>query len=628
MAGRILVVDDVAANRIILKAKLALACYDVIQAESGPQALRLARSAAPDLILLDLAMPGMSGQQVLAELKRAPDTASIPVVVVTSFADMRSKLDALRAGAEDFLTKPVDDTVLAARVRAILRTRMLAEELELREDTRRALGFAEAPTGFDTQAVASTGAGVDMGASMGMGTGAGMGTGTSMGTGMGTGGPAGAGTGGHGGAPRKTSPGAYRGASRGSRRASAAGARAADGGLLRPGDPEARHALGHPGSAPAPALPAGPAHTGAHRVASPGAVPGAPPARIALIGPDAATALGWRGALAGHLPHRLDVMGRAEALHLARAASSPAGPTDPGRRGAPEALPDLFVIAADLAGSGDGLMLISELRAMPSTRHAAILVVLKPEQRRAAAMALDLGASDLMALPLHPEEMALRIATQLRRKSAAEAMRRRLREGLQLAVTDVLTGLPNRRYALSHLERVRERAARRGSAFAVLMLDLDRFKAVNDGHGHAAGDAVLRGVAARLYDRLRAVDLLARIGGEEFLAVLPDLGRSEARAAAERLRAAVADAPFPLPPAPGLAAAPAGAGRAPGALRQTVSIGVVCAAPRPEEAAAPSQGPAVAALLQRADAALYRAKAQGRDMVAEAPPANADEAAA
>ncbi|RDC71149.1 diguanylate cyclase [Rhodovulum sp. 12E13] len=473
MGGRILVVDDVATNRILLRAKLSIACYEVLQAADGTRALELARSARPDLILLDLAMPGMDGLEVLAALKAEAETAAIPVVVVTAQADTRSRLAALRAGAEDYLAKPVDDAILSARVRSLLRTRMLAEELALREGTWRALGFGEAQA----------------------------------------------------------------------------------------------------------------------RVEWGGAEAAAAPARVALVGPDRLTTRGWQRALAPRLPHRFDAMTRAEALRLARSGAADDA-RDPG-----DDVPEVVVLGADLASPGDGLMLLSELRASPATRHAAILVVLGAGAPQLGPMALDLGASDLLEQPAEPEEMALRVATQLRRARAADAMRRRLREGLQMAVTDPLTGLPNRRYALSHLGRVAERAARRGSGFAALVLDLDHFKQVNDAHGHAAGDSVLRAVADRLQRGLRAVDLLARIGGEEFLAVLPDTGRDGARTVAERLRSAVAALPVPLPGG--------------GSVAPTVSIGLACV-----DAGPPGGSPTdVDTLIERADRALYRAKSAGRDRV-------------
>lgn len=508
MTGRILVVDDVATNRIILKAKLAINCYDVIQAASGPQALAAARAARPDLILLDLAMPGMSGIEVCERLKADPDTASIPVVVVTSYSDTRSKLAALKAGAEDFLTKPVDDMVLSARVRSILRARVLAEELELREGTRRALGFSEAPAAYVPP----------------------------------------------------------RGAARLTEVASA-GRSAAD-----------------------------------------------RPARIALLAPDGAAAAAWRSGLAAHLDHRIDVMSRSEVLQLAREAAFFGESVEDAAVEAPVELPEVFLIGTDLDQPGGGLMLLSELRASPATRHAAILMVLPGGLEAggsAAPMAYDLGASDLLTGPVEPEEMALRVSTQLARARTTNAMRRRLRDGLQLAVTDPLTGLYNRRYALSHLERLVSRSAARSRDFAVLVLDIDRFKAVNDEFGHAAGDAVLRAVASRLRDSVSSVDLVARFGGEEFLIVLPDTERCAALAIADDLRREVEAMAIPVPPPP-LARGP----QPERTLRQTVSIGVAVWPDRGAGAsAAASDAEQAALLIDLADRALYGAKAAGRNRV-------------
>jgi diguanylate cyclase (GGDEF)-like protein len=170
-------------------------------------------------------------------------------------------------------------------------------------------------------------------------------------------------------------------------------------------------------------------------------------------------------------------------------------------------------------------------------------------------------------------------------------------EGRQLADLalasrrDALTGLPNRRAFEEDLAREVARAARAGTPLSVVALDVDRFKSVNDAHGHAAGDAVLRAVARRAAGAVRAGDLLARLGGEEFGILLPGAELARAVDAAERVRAALAAAPVEA------------AGRA---LAVTASFG--CAALLPDE---PPD-----ALVARADARLYDAKRAGRNRVA------------
>ena len=213
-------------------------------------------------------------------------------------------------------------------------------------------------------------------------------------------------------------------------------------------------------------------------------------------------------------------------------------------------------------------------------------------------MALDLGASDLLTLPLDAEETALRITLHLTRKRRADQLRRAVSTGLRLAVTDPLTGLYNRRYALAHLDRIAARAMEQGRRYAVMVLDLDRFKSVNDTFGHAAGDAVLETVAARLRENLRPSDLIARIGGEEFLVALPDATLGTARLAAERLCRVVGDTPVLLPD-----------GR--GTVTVTISVGLALG---PSPSSGLDDSPAREALT-RADAALLGAKADGRNQV-------------
>ena len=209
-------------------------------------------------------------------------------------------------------------------------------------------------------------------------------------------------------------------------------------------------------------------------------------------------------------------------------------------------------------------------------------------------MAYDLGADDLVDRDVPAAELALRLRALIRRKHREDDLRAHVQDGLRLAMIDPLTGLHNRRYALPHLAAIAERALLSQGVFAVMVIDLDRFKSVNDRLGHASGDAVLVEVARRLQASLRQGDLLARIGGEEFLAALPETSFEEACHIADRLCRAVEELPIDTGCAAG--------------LRVTVSIGlaVSTATNRTEDAKT---------IIDRADHALLRAKAEGRNKV-------------
>jgi two-component system cell cycle response regulator len=207
--------------------------------------------------------------------------------------------------------------------------------------------------------------------------------------------------------------------------------------------------------------------------------------------------------------------------------------------------PDVFLIEADLSGSGRGLRLMSELRSRANTRNAAFCLLIAQGAVGAMAMAYDLGAHDLVTPAIPPQEIVLRLSRLLTRKREGDRMRASVQDGLRLAVIDPLTGLHNRRYGIAQLSAICDRAAQTDTGFAVMVVDLDRFKSVNDRWGHAAGDDVLVEVAARLARNLRGGDLLARIGGEEFLIALPETNLAEAQSVADRLCRSVAETPSP-----------------------------------------------------------------------------------
>ena len=137
MSARVLVVDDIPVNVRLLEAKLAAEYYDVITANSGAEALEIIQSEPPDIVLLDVMMPEMDGYEVCRRIKAEPATALLPVIMVTALNEQSDRVTGLECGADDFLTKPVRDLALFARMRSLLRVKMLMDELRLREETSR-----------------------------------------------------------------------------------------------------------------------------------------------------------------------------------------------------------------------------------------------------------------------------------------------------------------------------------------------------------------------------------------------------------------------------------------------------------------------------------------------------------
>ncbi|HWT51299.1 MAG TPA: response regulator, partial [Caulobacter sp.] len=140
MSARILVVDDIEANVRLLEAKLTAEYYEVTTAMDGPTALAIAARDLPDIILLDVMMPGMDGFTVCRKLKEDPNTRHIPVVLITALDGRADRIQGLESGASDFLTKPIDDVMLFARVRSLTRFKLVLDELRQREASGRRIG--------------------------------------------------------------------------------------------------------------------------------------------------------------------------------------------------------------------------------------------------------------------------------------------------------------------------------------------------------------------------------------------------------------------------------------------------------------------------------------------------------
>ena len=449
MSARILVVDDVEANVRLLEAKLAAEYYEVLTASDGPTALAMAASEKPDVVLLDVMMPGMDGFQVCRRLKDDPETRHIPVVLVTALDGRADRVTGLEAGADEFLTKPIDDVLLFARVRSLTRLKTVIDELREREASGRRVGVIAG------------------------------------------------------------------GASR----------------------------LGGAGG------------------------------RILIVDDNERQAQRICAELA--VEHRPVVETGVE-----KAAMAARGPVD-------------LVIVNAVAKTFDGLRFAAHLRSDEATRNLPILAVVDFDERARLVKALEIGINDILPRPVDPQELAARARTQIRRKRYTDYLRDNLDQSLELAVTDQLTGLHNRRYMASQLDALVRRAAAGGDPVAVLVIDIDHFKKINDSFGHPVGDEVLREFAVRLASNVRAIDLPVRYGGEEFVVVMPDTELDHAHRIAERIRLHVAGSPFRVLDGEEL-------------LTVTISIGVAASLGAVD-------GPAP--LVKRADEAMYEAKANGRNRV-------------
>ncbi len=248
------------------------------------------------------------------------------------------------------------------------------------------------------------------------------------------------------------------------------------------------------------------------------------------------------------------------------------------------------VVLLDTAMEAEGgVPLLGAIKSDPDLFAIAVVLIGVDGGVRDTLAALERGAHDVLAEHAEAHELAARVRSARRAHETQELLLSRERELERLAYYDELTGLPNRRSVLRQLNALLARARRHHHALAVLMVDADHFKELNDRHGHLAGDAALCALAERFRERLRTEDVVGRFGGEEFVIGLPDADATGAARVAEAVRAAVADRPIAI------------AGTE---VALTVSVGF-----------AAWQDDELEPLLARADRALYAAKAAGRNCV-------------
>ncbi len=456
MTARVLVVDDILPNVKLLEAKLSGEYFDVITATSGAEGIQKAETQSPDIILLDVMMPGMDGFETCQRLKSNPATAHIPVVMVTALTDATDRVRGLESGADDFLSKPVNDIALMARVRSLVRLKMTVDEWRIRENTANQFGFVGNKGTF----------------------------------------------------------------------------------LAEPSEK----------------------------------------ARVMIIEDKNFESEKFIETLKRDDDEVIAVRSGEQAMDMAQRNDF-----------------DIITVSLNLQ-SEDGLRLCSHLRSNERTRAVPILMVAEEADMKRIAQGLEIGAHDYILRPVDRNELLARVRTQIRRKRYQDRLRTNYEQSLSLALTDSLTGLFNRRYLMVHLEKLLNKNKESNKSLCALMMDIDHFKKINDTYGHQVGDDVLKIFAERVSQRLRSFDLVARLGGEEFVVVLPDISVDMAFQVAERLRKGICNTKFEV-------SGPNGP------IDVSVSVGAVMIS------GGGGENMKVEDVLKLADDELYKSKENGRNRV-------------
>lgn len=452
MPARVLVVDDLLPNIKLLEAKLKSEFYRVATAQSGAEALEKIKKEPPDVILLDVMMPEMDGFETCRRIKSDPISSDIPVVMVTALSDVEDRVHGLNAGADDFLTKPINDLALFARIRSLVRLKSMTDELKLRDKTGEQFGISE---NEDNKLADISGS------------------------------------------------------------------------------------------------------------------------KILLVDDDASQAQQIKSKLHEFGGEVITIPDPAQAVESTETIDY-----------------DLIMVSTQLT-TDDGLHLCTHFRSQDKTRNTPLLIIIEDSDTDLLIKGLDMGINDYLITPIDSNEVVARVKIQIRRKKFQDALQAKGQKSLDMAIKDGLTGVFNRRYFDIHAEKMLNNSVTNGKPMALMLLDIDHFKSVNDTYGHQSGDEVLKQLPLRVQRSVRPTDLFARYGGEEFVVVMPDTSVQNAASVAERIRKAMMAEVFTIPASPGT-------------LAKTVSIGVTFS----------EAGDTIQSMLERADKALYHVKNTGRNKVA------------
>jgi two-component system cell cycle response regulator len=448
MTANILVVDDLEQNIRLMEAKLLSEYYTVYTATSGRQALEILKIKSIDVILLDCMMPEIDGFQICRIIKSDPELMNIPIIMVTALFDIEDRIRGLEVGADEFLTKPIDDLALFARIRSLFRVKSIIDELKLRNDTNIDLGVD----------------GIDF----------------------------------------------YKGFTE---------------------------------------------------------------SKILVIDDDLIEAKNIASILMD-FTNNIKTINSIEQLQSEVLSAN--------------FTPDITLIRAEL-DYADPLRIIAKLKSYENLRFSSLMMLIDEGNNKIIVKAMEMGISDYIIAPIDQSELKARAKTQLRKKYYQDALKHNLEKSMNLSIKDPLTGIYNRRYLESHMEKLLKQSINNNKHFYVMMIDVDNFKIINDKYGHIIGDEIIKFVSSTIINNVRAEDVVARYGGDEFVAIINDTS-SSIETIAQRIITSIAKESVLIEKHHVV----------------TASIGITQC----------NNCDSANAILTKADQALYEAKDQGRNRIA------------
>jgi len=407
MFGKILIVDDSLLQIKILEKKLVSEYYNVVTANSGEEALEKLETEKPDLIMLDVMMGGINGFETCKKIKSNLKTFHVPVLIITSLIDEESKIQGLEAGADDILTKPIDDIALFARVNSLLRLKMMAEQWIMQE------------TELKDRDIDSNHLDIYFGKKC-----------------------------------------------------------------------KYSHVMVYASC-----------DKESYELAKP---------------------LKEKGYKVAYTKSDSDAEYFVKERDL-----------------------DLIIISLSI-GIDKALRFSSGLRSVERTKKTPILIIGNEDDEAAFIKALEIGCNDYISRPFDNHEYLARVYIQLKKNKYQQQLEENYQKSLSLASTDELTGLANRRALHTYMKNILVNMKDKSQNVAIMMLDIDHFKGVNDTYGHKVGDEVLVEFSQRIKESLRDFDMVARYGGDEFIAIVPYIDERTALEVAERVRISVAKTPFAI----------------------------------------------------------------------------------